>query len=516
MWRTSLTDIVLTVAQAATDYCHRRDLVVADESPLELESTMKAHWDSRFLFIAAMLLIAVVSFPWWHSHPAAADMPMHIGSAKAFADLASGDVPADYPYEIALGPGPYQGAQFILAAFVVMLGPVTGAKAALSVYALLTVLSVGYLAVRINPNATWERLAGVPLALNYFFHWGFWPFLMSLPLAYFAIAYSLRERHTIRTVPVGSLLRFGLFLLHPITAIAVGLVDILIVLVDVRDRNRWLRPAKWRWAAMVGYWLVPGTWATVGFLLSGGAERPTGWGTLAEQAIQLMRPIYITQHWWEGLIPFLGWAVLAFAAIVISIRRRIWPGVWIAGAFVILVGLVFPRDGFVGGWELGGRLVLIGMVVIAAAFATPGLRLSRLVLAWVVVATALNLAAGHVLWHRHSQSMHNLVTTMAHEAPGAVVSVDIVRRPNQPSVDFGRHAGVWAWCLGIAGDAYNDVASENTFGPVRHRRLDLQADPGGPRPVVEVVFHPYGTDEVEVASENVLYQDSVYTMYRVR
>jgi len=473
-------------------------------------------WSRWHTYLTVVLLVAVVSFPWWHSHPVAADMPMHTAVAKAFVELVSGDTPSDYPYEIVIKVGPYQGAQYILALIVGILGPEYGAKSALSLYALLSVLGVGYLVGRINPSATWERLVGVPLALNYFFHWGFWPFLISLPVAYFAAGYALRVSHPMRVVASGSLLRLLVFLLHPVTAVILGVYDLLAVLLGISDTDRWKQPRRWRWITLCGYWLVPGFLAVLAFLLSESTKSFAGWGSITKQAIQLVRPFYITQHWWEGLVPFAGWLAVALAMAFMALRQRRWPGIGIAGAFLILVGIMFPREAFMGGWEIGARFVLVGAVVVTASWATAAVAAKRAVLLWIVVATVVNVVAGHWMWNRHSPSQERLVAALSLKTQEAIVTTDLERRANQPSVDFGRHAGVWAWCLGIAGDAYNDVASQRTFGPVRHRRLHLDADSADQNERVDILYHPYGTGGIDsLINGQLLYQDSIYTMYRI-
>jgi hypothetical protein len=466
---------------------------------------------------AVILTAGVVSFPWWHSHPVATDMALHTAIAKAFLELVAGDAHSSFPYELTLRIGPYQIGQLLLAALVGVLGPLSAAKSALSLYSFLTILSVGYLVGRVNPSATWERLVGVPFALNYFFHWGFWPFLISLPVAYFTIGYALRESHSARVILTGSLLRLLAFLSHPITAIAIGLSDLFVVLLDVRSDERWRRPTQWRWGTMVGYWFATGVFAVVSILYSESTGRATAWGSFSEQAIQLMRPLYVTQHWWEGLIPFAGWAILALMVVFAGLRRRVWPGIWFAGAALILFGLVFPRAALQGSWEQGARFVLIGMVVIASSWANHGLRLRRIVLLWILAATAVNLTVGHLMWHRHSQSMEKLLSVTSQQTSESVISTSITRTDDQPSVDFGRHAGVWAWCLGIAGDAYNDVAGSFSLSIVRYRRPDSQAAAGRETPHLNLIYHPYDIppDLSSGDRDRLLYQDSIYTMYRI-
>lgn len=441
---------------------------------------------------------------------------MHTAVAKALIELTAGEASSDYPYTLHLRFGPYQPAQFVLAGLVALLGPVAGAKTALSLYALAMVLSVGYLVGRVNPDAQWERLVGVPLALNYFYHFGFWPYIASLPLAILAVALSLKTRQTKRLLVGGVLLRLGVFLFHPITALTVGIVDIAVILLDIRDRQRWRNPRNWQWKRMLILWSAAVVVTIVYLAGSSMPSRATQWATLFEQLKGIPRPFYLSPQWWDGLLPFLGWFLLSGGALFLLVKRGRWPGLWIAGALLVLFGLIFPRDFFQGGSYFSERFVLVGAIILAATWAKPSLRLRNWVIVWIVIATLINVGRGHVLWKQYNESFTGALKAASTHPEAIFVEAHPQTLAGQSTHIFGRHLGVWAWCLDRARDAHNLVADLHTYGPVRHRELMPEDYGDTAEVVIEFVYHPYSAEGVEVSQNaSLLYRDSIYTMYRV-
>lgn len=442
---------------------------------------------------------------------------MHTAVAKALIELTVGEASSDYPYTLYLRFGPYQPAQFVLAGLVALMGPVAGAKTALSLYALAMVLSVGYLVGRVNPDARWERLVGVPLALNYFYHFGFWPYIASLPLAILAVALSLKPRQTKRLLVGGVLLRLGVFLFHPITALTLGIVDIAVVLLDIRDRQRWRNPLDWQWKSMLVLWSAAVVITVLYLLTSSMPSRVTQWATLFEQLKGIPRPFYLSPQWWDGLLPFLGWFLLSGAALLLLVKRGRWPGLWIAGALLIAFGLVFPREGFQGGSLFSERFVFFGIVLMSAVWTVPQLRLRNWIIAWIVVSTAMNVGRGHSLWYEYNQSFDGALTAAKDYSDAVYVQAQFDTMDGRPTHVFGRHLGVWAWCLNRAYDSHNVVANLRTYGPVKHRLESIHQAVQHTGPVIEFVYHPYSTRGVEIPSgSDLLYQDSITTLYRVQ
>ncbi|CAL1240815.1 hypothetical protein [Candidatus Methylocalor cossyra] len=439
----------------------------------------------RILFVS--LLLATGSFVWFYRYPLAADMPMHMALAKAYADHLTGIADGESPYRPYLTVSSYELPELVLVPLILGFGLDTAWKIALSAYAVLFPLAIAFLVGRLNPESRWSRLVGFPLTLGYFFHWGFWPFLMGLLVAVAATAVSLGERSSARPRASEILTRLGTFLCHPVPAVCVGVFDAVRlgqgflfqrgagVAELLRTLGRWL----WLWLPCV----------LLAFFMLGNDVDEGGfkWVSPLSQAKQLLRPFYLTRDWYEFALPLVFAGVLTFYLLKTSKLRAPQGFVLAAGIACVALGLLMPRKAFIGSWENGARVILYGFILIAACWSWLERPLKPLILGWVLVGSAINLVGSHRLWTLHEPPFAWAMDLLRREFSGYRVA-GTGAWTGDNGIALGNNLPVWAWCEGIAVDAEN-LAGVRKTGPALYTGL--------PRPVrasVKTVImhhHPY-------------------------
>lgn|GEM_PF-3688150 len=475
--------------------------------------------DSTLHLIGLLFLLATGSFVWFYPAPLCGDMPMHVAVAKALVDLLAHTGAANYPYTLNIVFSSYALPEIILAFLVKLFGVIYASKIALTAYAIGFPLSIWFLVSQIEPEARWAKLIGFPLTLNYFFHWGFWSYMVGEITVICAIAMSIRHTSTNRSLLIGAPIRVVTFLMHPAPVIALGIYDTVTVLLDLEHNPKWLNPISWQWRRMSMLW-VPTLLciAAMSFSLgnSTGPSFAVSWGSAKAQLIQLVRPFYITSQWWESAVPILmGLALISVACYqIVQSRKRV--GILLAALFMVLVGLFLPRDQFFGNsWEIGARIVFIGLILLFSLTALFKKGLAKAVLSWVIISLTLNLGVSHTLWCVHSRSSERALRVLRESFTGAKISTEVHPTKDGPSSNVGRHVATWAWCLGYVADAPNAVAVGD-FGPVKYVGLDTATVREVRIPQGLIVYHPYMLDSLPRPGyrQVLLRGDDIYTIYK--
>ncbi len=191
-------------------------------------------------FVAAFLLCAACSVaplalaPW----PPFVDVPQHAAQVRLWIDLAGGDPSAREAY--VLNPfTPYLLGYSLARAGAVLLGVAGGIRAAL-VLALLGLPAAGAVLLRVLRRDPWWSLALFPLAWGFATWWGFFNYVLALPLGVLfvaGVAAHLRRPRLAGAVAVGlgSLL---LFWAHLLVLGAAGLAAGLLGLADLAGHAR--------------------------------------------------------------------------------------------------------------------------------------------------------------------------------------------------------------------------------------------------------------------------------------
>jgi hypothetical protein len=436
----------------------------------------------------AILLFATAGFVWFHNQPLASDIPMHIALAKVYADYLSGMVPGiDSPYHPYFTISSYELPELLLVPLILAFGIDAAWKIALSFYALIFPLSISYLVGKLNPASRWSRLVGFPITLGYFFHWGFWPYLAGLVASIYATGTSLGKPAGATPRPAEILTRLITFLCHPIPAFCVGIFDI------VRLARRFpagvgSRVQRGLNILLLLIWLWLPSLVVVGFMMAAGVNGGGfSWTDLPSQIVQLLRPFYLTRHWYEFALPLSFAALLTYRAWR-SVNIHSGLGLLLASGLVcVIIGLLIPRGEFIGSWENGARVILYGFILIAASWALVERESKALILGWVITGTAINVFGSHRLWGPHEASFAWAMETLDKQFRGYRI-IERGAWNGSYGVALGNNLPTWAWCKGIAVDARN-VAGIRRTGPAYYTGL-TQEQRNGVRTVV-LYYHPY-------------------------
>ncbi len=462
--------------------------------------------------VAVLLTLGTFGFVWLYPNPLACDMPMHIAAAKALSVLIDGPPPADYPYVLNLRIAPYALAEVLLVAPIGLFGVVTGTKLALSIYALVFPLSLGFLVAQVNPQSRWTRLIGFPLTLNYFFHYGFWPFIVGLCGAVLAIGLSIKWASHRHAAVGNALARLVTFALHPVAAVPLAIYDFSVVMLPRGKPGAWYAPGTWDWGAVLKLWSLVFAFVVLVLVTNqGGYGGAMQWVDPWHQLTQILRPLFITKHAAELAIPVvLGlWIFYRGRAEIVRSEHR---PLLRAGLLMIGIGTLFPRLQFLGSWEQGVRVVFVGWIVLLSLWSFLEPAMKKQVVAWILLVFISNLGVSHALWMRHSPSFESALDVLQHEIPGARISLQEERfTPSSPSIPIGAHVDLWAWALGSAADAYNSAAAWN-FGPVKYVGLSTP----GPIEAI-VIYHPYELwpTIAEPFQQRFMADDEIYSIYRM-
>ncbi|MGZ8219344.1 hypothetical protein [Methylomagnum sp.] len=433
------------------------------------------------------LLIATTGFVWLYDQPLASDMPMHMALAKVYADHLAGMDSADPVYQPYFALSSYELPELLLVPLIMAFGIDLAWKIALSIYGLIFPLSVSFLVGRINPASRWTRLVGFPVTLGYFFHWGFWPFLVGFAASVVATGVSLGGHHTKTSRLTEILTRLLTFLCHPIPAFSVGIFDIVRLFRGFLPWSEHPKPSFLRAFGQLSLLWLPSIMVALIML---GSEIDAGgfrWVNLPSQIVQLLRPFYLTRQWHEFAVPLVFAAFLTYRLIK-SVDIRSDQGMLIlAGLVCVLIGLLIPRGRFIGSWENGARVILYGFVLIAASWALIERNSRALILGWVITGSAINLGVGTKLWSTHEPSFAWAMDILDKRFRGYRI-VEEGAWTGDTGIALGNNLPIWAWCKGIATDAKN-LAGIRKTGPAIYN--GMTPEQRAEAKTVVLYYHPY-------------------------
>jgi hypothetical protein len=433
------------------------------------------------------LLLSTTSFVWFYGHPLASDIPLHMALAKVSADYLAGAGVTDPTYQPYFAVSSYELPELMLAPLILAFGIDAAWKIALSLYAFFFPLSVSFLVGKVNPASRWTRLAGFPITLGYFFHWGFWPFLAGLVVSVAATAVSLGERRSAMPRPLEILARLITFLCHPVPALCVGIFDMVRLFGGLPSGPGPRIPSFLKASGYLVLLWLPSAIIALLMLRSGADDGGFKWVSVMSQLVQLLRPFYLTREWYEFAVPLAFAAVLTYR-VFFSPGLRFGQGLLlISGTACVVIGLLMPRQQFIGSWENGARVILYGFILISATWALIERESKALILGWVISGSAINLALSHRLWSIHEPSFAWAMDTLDKQFRG----YRIIERGSWTGtygIALGNNLPTWAWCKGIAADGRN-VAGMRKTGPAIYNGLSTEQ-----RTAIKTVvlyYHPY-------------------------
>jgi len=134
-------------------------------------------------------LVPIWAFPYFVT----LDGPAHVDNAAALRSYLQSDqtVLQEY-YTLNLRLVPNWFTNIVLAVLMGFVSPTTAEKLVLSAYVLLLPLSVRYALAGISERAISFSVLSFPVIYNYLFHYGFYNFLFSIVMFFFALGYWLR------------------------------------------------------------------------------------------------------------------------------------------------------------------------------------------------------------------------------------------------------------------------------------------------------------------------------------
>lgn len=423
--------------------------------------------------LIALLVFCVfaLGFLFAFDHPLNTDLPFHASIAKALVDLSfySPDL-ANYPYELNLQLSSYSLSQLILASFIAAAGLVTGSKLALFAWMLAYAVTTNKMVSLLNGSKTPLAYIGYPLAFSYFFHWGFWPFMVGMVFANLCIIAdrSPNNRHPILT---GSLLRFLTFLCHPVPVLIVGIYDLIFTFFP---NKKSFNPKDYAWVKMTLFWIPA-------FLLLLWMLR------LSEHSIMVYgEPFAQIKALTRGLTPWGGKIGILVSAGILGVCfflvfknfRIANSKVLICGVVLSVLGVLIPREAFMGSWACSERITLFGIIFLFAAINATAFK-KGLLATFVAGLFAVNFLYSVIAWNYFDKHVaqiidyatENKISMIEQKTDNNQLSTVPYRQLN--SVATAANIELWLWSLGLVQDATNYVA-KFPYGPVRYKSLNSE------------------------------------------
>lgn len=151
----------------------------------------------KFLFVTLLIihLVPIWAFPYFVT----LDGPAHVDNAAALRNyLQPGQTVLQEYYTLNLRLVPNWFTNIALASLMGIVSPLTAEKIVISAYVLLLPLSVRYALAGISERVVYLSALSFPVIYNCIFHYGFYNFLFSIVMFFFALGYWLRYRDSLR------------------------------------------------------------------------------------------------------------------------------------------------------------------------------------------------------------------------------------------------------------------------------------------------------------------------------
>jgi hypothetical protein len=388
------------------------------------EALPKDTWIRR-LFFALVLLYLV---PVWSVHYLpTVDGPCHTYNAWIIRSYA--DVPLFQKYyEINTRPYPNWTGHAIMALLMFVVPPLVAEKLLVTLYVVLFLLGVWYLAGTLEAERRWLAFLAFPFVYNFMFQLGVYNFSIGMALSLWIVGFwwRRRERVGLRFAVAINLLLWLCYITH-IVAFVLAMVGVAVLWVATLSRGD---RGNWRRHLMHVAVLAPQILLPVWYFAVKGSQyvvpesRPLA--TLARNLLELKVLVLEEAQRWSALALACIFLVLV-GATLLSRRSNGAGGLRRDGAFPLLALVVvalyfFSPDGMGGGNILKPRLSMFPYLVLIPWLAPPLTpRARRLCVAGLALLAFLNLAYVTTVYQKRTGIMEKYLAGLAPVRPNTRV-----------------------------------------------------------------------------------------------
>ncbi len=448
--------------------------------PSAIDSQPDERWIRR-LFFALVLLYLV---PFWTVHYLpTVDGPCHTYNAWVMRSYSEVPLFQRY-YEISTKPYPNWTGHGIMALLMFVVPPLVAEKLLVSLYTVLFLSGVWYLAGAVQPERRWLAFLAFPFVYNGMFQFGFYNFSMGFALFPWIVGFwwRRRERMDLRFA-VGTNLLLGLAYFSHIVAFVVSLLAIAVLWLAILSRENWRRHLLR--ALVLAPQLILPLWYLVG---KGAAEsvlparRPLSF--LARYLLELR--VLVMGEAQQGLALVLSLVFLVLAGATVWRRRASGTrGLQQADGFPLLAIILaavyfFSPDGMGGGSLLKPRLSLFPFLVLIPWLAPPLARRARgLCIAGLALMALMNLGYVVAVYQVMSGTMEKYLAGLAPVRPNTRVLPLL----------FRRESPVLGHAIGYAALEKNLIDWDNFEATGRHFPANFRAS-APPPPYEKIEYKP--------------------------
>ena len=342
-----------------------------------------------FILLLAIHLLPIWVFPYFPTQ----DGPNHVDNATAFYHYLQGDEPFLREYYILnLRLVPNWLTNVALTGLMGVVSPVVADKILLSGYVILFAISIRYVLGVLHRGSTFLSLLAFPLIYNNILYFGFYNFLFSVPLYFFAMGYWLRHRESVKLRNIFSLAALLLLLYFAHVVGVVALVATLFMLAIALTFPSYSSPREGDWLQWIRRMFSNSTWVS---LLVGVAP---AFGLVVMFILQqasyphVSPPLWPEYTWKFFLWPLYGMLAVAHtpAHLLVSVsivgtllallcytmlqgtpRRNtsLWCGLLLAAAGAALLYFVAPVT-MAGGTGTNPRFILFALCLLIITLGT--------------------------------------------------------------------------------------------------------------------------------------------------
>jgi hypothetical protein len=325
--------------------------------------------DRENLVFAVLIVLHLIPI-WGFTYFPSQDGPAHLSNANIILEYYRPErtILRQY-YRFNENLEPMWFGHLVLAGLLSMVPLLLAEKIFLSGYVILFPVAVRYALKAIRPESGLLAVLAFPFIYNLFFHAGFYSFVYSLALFFFAIGYWLkhREHFTLRKMITLSILTLLLYGLHPISLVtawlAIGSLAIWLTshdLVDQVRRRQFDRSILWKVLcsrALVPFCaLLPTLMLMVTFLVLHGMPASSAPFT-ANVWNRLLRLIFLeslisyskSELWFLTVLPWYMFCSLGLKLFRQQLNR--WDGLLLVVAVYVFIYLTTP-DGIIRGEQI--------------------------------------------------------------------------------------------------------------------------------------------------------------------
>ncbi len=374
------------------------------------ETREEDRWLRRLFFALALVYV----LPFWTVHYLpTVDGPCHTYNAWIIRSYAESPLFQRY-YEINTAPNPNWISQGTMALLMFIVQPLVAEKLFASLYVLVFLSGVWYLAGAVSLDGRWLAFLAFPFVHNHLFQFGFYNFSMGLALFPWTLGFwwRHRERVDLRYV-AGMNMLLGLCYFSHILPFALSLLAVAVLWLATLSGDNWRRHL-WHIPALLPQIFLP-LWY---FAAHGQTPDPSHWPWLRRLRYFSQLQVLFTFDQAQRRLA-MALAATFFVLLLLTLWRR-RPGSRKAGAFLILAAFFtllyfFSPEGMSGGTMLKNRLSLYPWLVLIP-WLSPGLGVRARRATIAVLTAVLLLNAGYLVYWYQTLS-HEMERYLAGLAP---------------------------------------------------------------------------------------------------